>query len=770
MFDPENQHDPKISGSLMFDKRRPKVAGDDYGFTTEPDQGGGTKQHPLDSQQAIDIHAKLMGHYSRELERQAENRVEMAIDEDFYDHIQWSEEELAELNARAQAPLVFNLIQTSVNWLLGSQRRATMDYKILPRKKDGQGAADRKSELMRYLRDENRSEYEYSRAFASGVKAGVGWLETGQGNPEDGTIVYDRAESWRNIVWDSLATRPDLSDGRYQFRTKWLDLDIAKALIATGRDGILDHAASEVSYGLDDMDGAGDEPMDSIETAHFDGATQVGGLSGRFDTGRARVRVIEAWFKRIDPKAKVVRGGQFNGQLFDEWSEGHVNDINQGLSTLVSRPREVIWVALLTEGGMLDLRKSPYRHNRFPFTPVWGYRRERDGMPYGIIRGMRDINRDLNKRASKALHLLSSTRVTVEEGAVDDIEELREEAGRPDAVIVHKPGRPAPTFSTDTNLAAAQVDLMSRDAQMIQQISGVTDENLGRKTNATSGKAIIARQDQGSMSTSLFFDNLRFARAVHGEKLICNIEQFFSDQDEFRIIDQRGNPQFVTINDGSAENAIAAFRADFIITEEDWRASARQAQSAELLDLASKLAPVAPQLVLSIMDLIVEAMDVPKRDELVKRIRQITGATDPDADPNNPDEATMAKQQASDEQVRMQVRAMMAEIMEKEAKARKVAAEAAKIEGNVATDQISMLKNAMEAAVAIAGAPAVAAAADQILGQAMMAAAQSVKSPESEQEEAMAAQQADADAMQPPMAADQQPIDQPQPVPEGVMP
>ena len=38
----------------------------------------------------------------------------------------------------------------------------------------------------------------------------------------------------------------------------------------------------------------------------------------------------------------------------------------------------------------------------------------------------------------------------------------------------------------------------------------ITDELLARKTNAISGVAIKQRQEQGSLVTSLFFENLLF--------------------------------------------------------------------------------------------------------------------------------------------------------------------------------------------------------------------------------------------------------------------
>ncbi len=709
MFNPEERYES--SGDLTFDRRRAVQAGDRV-MLSRPSESPQSAANRLDSQQAVALHGNLMGHYVRELERQAENRLEMATDEDFYDHIQWTQEEIETLIARGQPPISFNIIQTTVNWLLGSQRRAAQDFRILPRKKAGSTAAERKTQLVKHVGDQNRSEYEWADAFSSAVRAGLGWMETGQGFPEDGTIVFERSENWRNMLWDSTAVLYDLSDARYISRTKWVDIDLAAA-IWPHRMGVLRDGATQASLGITGLDDLGDDAMDSQELEHF----YANGRRGRsvFDSQRDRVRIIEMWFKRPVRDARIIRGGQFNGELFDEWSPGHIMELRSGISTLVTRPREVIHVALMTDAGLLDLRQSPYRHNRYPFTPIWGYRRARDLMPYGLVRGVRDIQRDLNKRASKSLHHLSTTRVMVQEGAVTDIEELRDEAARPDAVVVYREGNPAPAIETDTNIAQGHIELMRVDQQMIQMVGGVTDENLGRNTNATSGIAIGRKQDQGALATSGFFDNLRRSRLAHGEKLMVLIEQYYTDRDEIRVTDARGNPDFVEINDGTPQSSIADHKADYIISEEDWRASARQAQAEQLLTLAKEMAATAPQLVIAILDLVVEALDVPKREELVKRIREITGATDPDADPNNPTPEMLKQQAAKEAAAKKQERAENAEIAEKEARAANLFAQAERSKAGLATDSIAQLEAALRTAITVAGAPAVAQAADQIL-------------------------------------------------------
>lgn len=713
MFDIDFNSSGPITGRKGETFQRPgEVLFKSQGALAQHKKAAGEEVAPrpnrLDLPEAVALHRRLMNIYRFELDRQWKNRAEMAIDEDMFDHIQWTMDELAILEERGQAPIVFNLIQTTINWVLGSQRRATLDYKILPRNEEGLEAANRKTELLRHLRDENHTQDQLALAFADAVKAGVGWLETGEGDIADGPVVFDRYSPWRQMLWDSRATQMDLTDARYVTRSKWLDLDIAAALWP-GRAGLLEMSTESMIFktGLSD---AADEVMDSSED---DSENASGFTSGGYDM-RRRIRVIEMWFKR-PVQVQVMRGGQFQGEIFDPWSEGHWWDLQSGSATLMSRPREVMHAALMTEKGLLEVRQSPYRHNRFPFTPIWGYRRGRDGMPYGMIRGLRDIQRDLNKRASKALHHLSTTRVFLEEGSVDDVEETRNEASRPDSVIIYKTGKQPPRLENGQEIAAAHINLMQMDAQMIQQVGGVTDENLGRKTNATSGKAITARQDQGALATSMFFDNLRFAMRLHGEKKLVNIEQFYTDKQKFRITDDRGNPKYVEINDGSFDNAISLFKADFVIAEEDWRATTRQAQAEQLLELMGQLAATAPQLVMSCLDLVIEAMDVPKRDELVKRIRQITGVADPDEDPNNPSPETIEQQRQQAEQAKMQARAAEAEISGKEADAAKKRMDVARGLMALRTDNLDQLQKAIAACVQVAGAPAVGAAVDQML-------------------------------------------------------
>lgn len=604
-------------------------------FEGEFEEVGGAPINPLDDPDHHQLHGKLLGFYQHELDRQNQNRIQQAIDEDYYDNDQWTEADAEELKDRGQAAICYNVITQSINWVIGSEKRGRSDFKVLPRGKEDAAPALKKTQLMKYLSDVNRTPFNRSRSFEDAVKVGVGWIESGVTERDNGEPIYNRYESWRNILWDSASTEFDLSDARYVIRIKWVDLDVSIAMFPERQELLERSASTSERYGTDLANG--DEVMDFAE----DERDSLGRGMSDHSVYRKRVRMIEVWFRKPERVHKIV-AGQRSGEVFDPQDPNHQALVQGGQSIVAERMMMSMNVCIMTTSGMCYMGRSPYKHNKFPFIPVWGYRRGRDNMPYGMIRAMRDIQDDVNKRASKALFILSTNKTIMDEGAVPDMAAFMDEVARPDGVIVKRKGHDL-AINVDRELAPAHLSIMSQSINMIQSVSGVTDEQMGKTTNAKSGVAIQARQDQGSKSTSKLFDNLRFAFQCDGEITLSLCEQYFTDQKQFRITNQRGTPDFININDGLPENDITRTQADFIISDSEWRASLRQAQAQQLAEMMPNL---PPQIQLVLLDLLIEEMDLPNGEEMVKRIRQITGMRDPDATEPTPEELQAEQAQA----------------------------------------------------------------------------------------------------------------------------
>ena len=159
---------PEVSASSPFDNpsrfggRAPDIAG-----------ASSVPESPFDSQPMLALHDKLTSWYDAEWNRQASNRFQQALDEDFYDGMQWTQEDAQALIERGQAPLVFNEVKPTIDWIIGTERRTRVDYKILPREKDDEALAEIKTKLMKYVSDANKLPWHRSMAFADAIKGGM---------------------------------------------------------------------------------------------------------------------------------------------------------------------------------------------------------------------------------------------------------------------------------------------------------------------------------------------------------------------------------------------------------------------------------------------------------------------------------------------------------------------------------------------------------------------------------------------------------------------
>jgi hypothetical protein len=674
-------------------------------------------KNPLDSEETRRRHGTLMDWLQQERDRQSVNRFQMAVDEDFYDGLQWTEEDAAELHERYQAPLVFNKVKPSINWMLGTEKRTRFDYKILPREESDVQGAEVKTKVFKYLSDCNRLPFERSQVFKEMVCAGMGWLEDGINTEPGQEIIYAGGESWRNVLHDSMSVKLDYSDGRYIFRWRWMDIDIAEAMFPDRKEVLRSGAIDADSIAEKDEEIWYLGARTNSELAEFSRFTRHRNVSSQGSTGfnrRQRVKIIECWHRVPEP-AKVMRGnGALDGEIFDKTNPAHVEAVQSEEVTLASTTYMKMRVMLFTESHPLWDGESPYRHNRFPLTPVWCYRRARDGMPYGMIRDIRDAQEDYNKRASKALFILSTNRVIMDKGAIDakDLERFRAEVARPDGIIEKNANKDL-TIDRDSQLAEEHLMLADRDSQMIQDISGVTDENLGRQTNANSGVAIQRRQDQGGIVTASIFDNYRFAYQIQGEKLLSLMEQFMTAKKVYRIVGENKPIEWLPVNQidpqtGETMNDITASRADFIVDEQDFRATLRQAQAETMMEMLGKIAPVMPQAAINLLDLVVDLWDIPNKEEWLTRIRNVNGQRDPAKAPTPEDEARMQKANAlQEEQLRLTLEKAQAEIDKVKAQGKQMTA---------ATFQtvITGLYEALQASQIVATVPGVAPIADVI--------------------------------------------------------
>lgn len=647
-------------------------------------------------------HARRRSWYMTEMMRQQANRYQMAMDESYYDGDQWTPNESAVVRARGQNPVVFNEIKPVVDFMIGTERRARVDFSVTNRT-DGSDESYRdaknKTELLKFIDDLNRTQFHRSDAADDMFKSGLGWLEIGVRSDPTQFPIYKRAESWRNMLYDSLGGK-DPQSWRYLFRFREVDMDIAEMMVPRSKHAMLHKAAinSDSRTYMDTWNGA---PIAGVQSA-MDMA-----LTGKWTTFDS-----DAWL--TNPRERVL--------IIEAWSSEPYRDVGDSKSMEDAPFSMRKRVALMTEHDTLIESWSPYSHDRFPFVPLWCYRRKKDGAPYGMVRQHRGPQDSLNKQMSVAQFKIAARQVWKEVGALDDDvmneQDLEDSIGDPSAILTFAAGALAGRkveVKEGALLAQADINLAERYAASIRNSSGVSTEDRGQDPGDVSGRARAIREAQGSKLTAEPFDNLLLARQIEGEITLSLAEEWHTDPLQFQGGGESQRREFIKINQPDPENPgqilndITKRKATYVIGEAPWQQSLAENSFHVAMEMLGQLANVAPNVVVAILDIVFDMNpNLPRKGLILKRIRAATGMEDPD-EGDTPEKTARKEQEAklSQAQFEAQFAGLQADIKAAQAKGEKLSAEAM-------STRLATLRDAAEAAAVLTSSPHIAPVADEL--------------------------------------------------------
>jgi len=455
--------------------------------TAVRDLDAGQDDFPRD---ADEQHKRLV-QWFEEAERSGMDAREFAErDRAYLDGEQWTPDELEELRKRGQPAIVVNWIRRKVDLLGGMERRARTDPKAFPRTPSEDDRADAATQALRYVADDNDFQVLRSAVFENMLVEGAGGIEIGLEDDGRGgcNITYTQVP-WDRLWWDPHSRSPDFLDARYVGIVIWMDKDQLTEMYPDRADVIDDTFASPDATGQ-----YTDRPYD------------VAWL----DTRRRRTRVVQGY-----------------------WSEGGS-----------------YWGATFTRVGYLtDPWRSPFKDRRgksgCPLILQSAYV-DQDNNRYGAVRDLISLQDEINKRRSKALHLLSVAQVIAEQGAVTDVDKARREVARPDGYVETMPGLKF-EVQRGNDLATGQWQLLQHATQEMQ-LAGPNAAMSGTDPRELSGRAILAQQAGGAVQNEPLADSLRmWARRVY-EMTWMAARQFWTAPKWVRVTDDLQSTRWVGIN------------------------------------------------------------------------------------------------------------------------------------------------------------------------------------------------------------------------------
>lgn len=580
----------------------------------------------------------------------------------YYDGLQLTSEQIEKMTRRGLAPLTRNIIQPTIDLIIGMEAKNRRDFLLLPETREQEEIALAMQAKLHEAERTSRADEACSLAYEDQVKAGLGWVEVGwEKNPFRG-VYRTRFVHRREIWWDWRAREWDLSDARYLVRRRWLDLDVAQKYFKRHAK-LIEQAGKD--WPIWDRGSADEIDQSLLSGYEVQQSTRIDAEEWR-DYMRQRVLLYEVWYR--DWKEGVILRLPNDSVLeYDPNNEFHNRLVVMGLV----EPEKSVFpeMRLAWAVGPHKLEDNPTHmpHNEFVYTPFWGYREDMNGMPYGLIRRMMSPQDEVNSRLSRMHWLLAAKRVMGDSDAFDmSWADVAEEAARPDAMIRLNPRRrnkdQMPDIATDFQLSDQQFKVLQDAMRTIQDPAYTA--MLGQGTSVESGSGLDSLVEQGATTLGKINLNYKNARLRVGEQLLYLVQHHIGNAETQVDIRHQGRKKTVLLNhpvavDGEATlltNTPAKLRAQLAIADVSESPTYKQQIFKDLVELTKSL---DPDLQRAVMHIVIRASDLPNKDEVADEIARVTGAT--------PEDLTPEEQAEIQQQKELEAMAMQLELAEKQA-------------------------------------------------------------------------------------------------------
>jgi hypothetical protein len=471
---------------------------------------------------------------------------------DFYDGDQWTAEERQILKDRLQPVITINLIAPKIDTVVGNEINNRTQISYRPRTFD---AADNDMALAltayaQQVQETNDATFKNTESFKASLIEGIGWIEL---DAEDGRILIENPRS-DEMVWDIDDTTPQLTNQRYVNRKKWLDLDKAKQLFP-GHAEALEAMIAEDDTTITSIADNKDNDFDQDPADQF------------VNKKLRKVLIVEQQYKVAATKYRYFNEEGRQKTVLDK-DEAEKNSIDG--EEIEEIKGDKVMFAFFTGSTLLQHGPLAIQTGNFTYQPIVYKRRRTDSIPVGLVGPAIDPQREVNKRRSKMMHYLNTSRIIADSDAFENPEIIREELARPDGVLLKKAGKDV-QIQDQLQLADSQLRIMQQAQGEIQQAMGIFDELIGQQTNATSGVA-VARRQAASINTQTFaVDQFRYQKRRIGRLLLDLIQATATDNMLINIMGEGGleTARQIEINKPYELNGKTVFEHDITTVDLD---------------------------------------------------------------------------------------------------------------------------------------------------------------------------------------------------------
>jgi hypothetical protein len=461
------------------------------------------------------------------VEREAHNR-EDALDDIQFARLaeQWYETDRKNRELEGRPCLTINRLPSFIRQVVNDARQNTPSISVHP----VDDKADPKTAtvlggLLRNIEGQSDADVAYDTALESAVTCGIGYFRINTYYSHDDTFEQDicikRVPNAFSIYADPYSTHHDSSD--------WNTAFVVDRMSKT---------AFEKKYkGADAVDWKSDT------YSNMDSAWREGD----------EVQIAEFW-KRSEVMREISMLS--NGSIIDMAVFKANADKFQAIGLVPegqTRKVKSHEVKQYIMNGVEVLEKIDWKGKYIPIVPVYGEDVIVDGKRHlrSMVRDAKDPQRMFNYWRTAATELVALAPKAPwigPAGAFATDAQKWATANTDSHAFIEFDGPSAPQRQPFAGVPAGALQEALNAADDMKSIMGLHDASLGARSNETSGKAILARQREGDVSSFHFIDNLSRSIRHAGRIIIDLIPHVYSTERVIRTLGLDGQPETVPVN------------------------------------------------------------------------------------------------------------------------------------------------------------------------------------------------------------------------------
>lgn len=536
-------------------------------------------------------------------------------DELFIASKQWDEEALAVREEEGRPSLVINQFQQYISRVSGAQRKQVQEIQISPVEANSKESTIKTvgnqdvtvskvlEGVIRNIQATSNASRHYKKAYRHAL-TGIGFLRVLTDRSRQDSYDVDikiEAVSNRWSVLMGPAKEDDYSDSDYAFVFEKLSREEFKKRYPNATVG--------------EFDNTNDESNDWWQNS--------------------KTITVAEYFRR-EPVTRTLLLLSDGNTVYKDKTEKVLDELEeQGITVVRERTvktYKVIW-SKITANSILE-KDIEFPTSTIPIVPVLGREVNIEGKKKytGLVTNAKDAQIMLNywmSAATERISLAPKTPYIAEAEAIEGHETQWKQANTKNfAILKYNKGFSRPQREAPPPMPIAEMQMAQNMQDSIQSTIGIYDASIGKAGNETSGRAILARQNEAQEGTFEFDDNLANAMRRIGILCVELIPSVYDTERILRIKNPDGSGDFVEINkvvpdEETGEevviNDLALGKYDVAITSGTSFATKRIETANSMFEFM-KAVPQSAQIA---GDLIAENMDFVNSDAIAERLKKM---------------------------------------------------------------------------------------------------------------------------------------------------